>query len=66
MSKGDGKRTGRVYFTRGRARDEPSSSGGEEEDPFQYQDCPQKLPESLPTISEEVPETVTSETEQHH
>ena len=38
MSDGEGKRSARVYFTRERARDEASSSGGEEADPFHYQD----------------------------
>ena len=53
MSDGEGKIYARVYFTRGRARDEASSSGGEEADPFHYQDWYEKLSVPLPSILEE-------------
>ena len=66
MSERDGKRTGKVYFTRGRARDGSSSSGGEEEDSSQYQDCPQQLPEPLPAIPEEASQAVIFGAEQQH
>ena len=52
MSDGEGKRSSRVYFTRGRAREEASSSGGEESDPFHYQDWAQQLSAPLPSIPE--------------
>lgn len=55
MSDSDGKRTSRVYFTRGRAKNEVSRSvTNDDKDPFNYEGWARQIGVPLDTIQEVV------------